>query len=293
MAPSTDGMDRAGIHAVGAIFTAMGWAFREQPTSDFGIDAQAEKLNEGGVGGGRLIALQIKTGKSYFRKRGDGYIFYGEERHRDYWTNHSLPVFVILHDPESGLTLWQRVEGHLIEEGSNGRWALPIPAEQTLDQAHERFILEGISTDPNSIRRHQLALDLPLIRRFSDEDEVYLRVEDWVNKTLNFRSTNVVFSEEPDDEADLTLNTWLPAYTIGTFMSVHFPWLSWEEHEYLDASEGGGEVAVHVLKVELSEIGRAALTLEDYYSSGVSVDEPKEPIDIDLSVEGDSYFDEP
>jgi hypothetical protein len=62
MAISTDQFNRAGIHAVGAIFTRLGWAFLEQPTSDYRIDGQAEKLNPDGKAGGKLIALQIKTG---------------------------------------------------------------------------------------------------------------------------------------------------------------------------------------------------------------------------------------
>ena len=110
MVNSTDQTDRSDIHAVGAIFTRLSWAFREQPTSDYGIDAQAEKLNLDGKGGGKLIALQIKTGASYFRKKGGEYVYYGEERHREYWINHSLPVFLIIHNPETNLTLWQRVE---------------------------------------------------------------------------------------------------------------------------------------------------------------------------------------
>ncbi len=93
MAGSSDQTDREGIHAVGLIFTRLNWIFREQPTSDYGIDAQAEKRNPDGKAGGKLIALQIKSGPSYFRPRGDGYVYYGEARHREYWSNYSLPVF--------------------------------------------------------------------------------------------------------------------------------------------------------------------------------------------------------
>jgi hypothetical protein len=118
--------------------------------------------------GGKLIALQIKTGASYFRKLGDDYVFYGEDRHREYWTNHSLPVFLILHNPESGLTLWQRIERHLIEEGAGGRWAIVIPPHQTLDEDQEHFIAAGIASDISSLRRVRLAIDLPLIRRLQD-----------------------------------------------------------------------------------------------------------------------------
>lgn len=272
VAKPTNQTERAGVHAVGAIFTALGWAFREQPTSDFGIDAHAEKLNDDGLGGGKLIALQIKSGPSYFKKRGDDYVFYGEDRHREYWTNHSLPVFIVLHDPETQLTLWQKVEQHLIEEGKDGRWSITIPAKQQLDKANEQYIAQGIASDLGSIRRHRLTLDLPLIRQFAEHEMAYLHVEDWVNKSLNFRRTTVVFGDDPDAEADLDLDTWLPAYTIGRFMAVHFPWLDWKEHEYIGAEHGSYEVACWVLEVELSNVGKAALVLDDFYTSELSSD---------------------
>jgi len=268
MANSTDQTDRLGIHAVGAIFTQLKWAFREQSTSDYGIDAQAEKLNPDGKGGGKLIALQIKTGASYFRKKGDDYVYYGEERHREYWINHSLPVFLIMHNPEMNLTLWQRVERHLIEEGKDGRWSIMIPANQTLDQQHEQYIAAGIASDLSSLRRARLALDLSLIKKIIEQkSEVYLRIEDWVNKTLNYRSANFVFSENPDDDVDVTVDAWMPGYSIAYYMAVVFPWLDWERYEYRDEDEGGGEVAEHVLKVEVSEVGKAVLLLETFYQS--------------------------
>lgn len=267
MTASTDRIDRTGIHAVGLIFSRLNWVFREQPTSDYGIDAQAEKRNPDGQAGGKLIALQIKSGPSYFRVRGDGYVFYGEARHREYWSNHSLPVFLILHNPDTNVTLWQRIEEHLIEDGKDGRWAISIPRNQTLDEDNERFIALGIASDQVSMRRAQLALDLPAIRQFAAQPDIYLRVDDWVNKTLNFRGAEAVFSEEPDAEADLYFDVAMPAYTIDYFMAVFFPWLDWTLHEYQDADDGAGEVAVHILSVKLSDVGNAAIALDDYYRS--------------------------
>jgi len=267
MERSSDETNRMGVQAVGLIFTELRWAFREQATSDFGIDAPAEKLEANGDGTGRLIALQIKSGSSWFRKRGDDYVYYGEARHREYWTNHSLPVFIILHDPDSGLTLWQRVERHLVEDGSNGRWLIVIPARNTLDAAQERFILAGIGSDPASVRRYRLALDLPLIQRVAEAEFTFLRLEEWVNKSLNFRRTAMIFSDDPEAEADLDLDTWMPARDRDEFMAHIFPWLKFTVAEY-DDDGGGGEVASHLLEVELSEIGRAALSLEEFYRNG-------------------------
>src|SRR5262249_29865810 len=91
--------DRRGVNAVDALFLKFGWFLREQPVADFGIDAQVEVF-EGDEATGKLIALQIKTGASYFRRYGIDYIYYGEKRHLEYWLGHSLPVLLVLHDPD-------------------------------------------------------------------------------------------------------------------------------------------------------------------------------------------------
>src|SRR5467141_813356 len=111
--------ERAGVTAAQDAFGKMGWLFREQPLVDFGIDAQVE-IVEGDKPVGRLIALQIKSGPSYFaHKRGAKYKFYGRKEHLEYWLRHCLPVFLVLHNPNDGMLLWQRVERHLIHETAN------------------------------------------------------------------------------------------------------------------------------------------------------------------------------
>ena len=60
----SDNTGRVGVYAVAlAIEKSLGWILREQPTSDHGIDAHVEIVDERDVTG-RLIALQIKSGKS-------------------------------------------------------------------------------------------------------------------------------------------------------------------------------------------------------------------------------------
>jgi hypothetical protein len=96
--------ERVGVNAAGLEFSRWGWAFREQPVADFGIDAHVEPCSEDRPTG-RLIALQIKSGSSYFAEpaRG-GWVFRGSDTHLLYWFRHALPVVLLLHDPESGIT---------------------------------------------------------------------------------------------------------------------------------------------------------------------------------------------
>ena len=77
---------RIGVNAVERIFLQeFHWYFREQTTSDFGIDALVEVADDDEKPSGKLIALQIKSGSSYFKKRGKDYVFYGKKQHLEYW----------------------------------------------------------------------------------------------------------------------------------------------------------------------------------------------------------------
>lgn len=54
--------ERKGIAIVQQIVAnELRWLFREQPTDDYGIDAQLEVVKDG-TATGRLIATQIKSG---------------------------------------------------------------------------------------------------------------------------------------------------------------------------------------------------------------------------------------
>ena len=54
---------------------------------------------------GRMVAAQIKCGKSWFvepTSDGSGWTYRGELRHLNYWLGHSLPVILVLCDPDTG-----------------------------------------------------------------------------------------------------------------------------------------------------------------------------------------------
>ena len=111
------------------------WLFREQETSDYGVDAHVEIA--GGVHGsddatGRLIALQIKSGESFFARPVDeGWRFRGSLDHLAYWLGHSLPVIVVIVSPV-GDTYWQLVSPRYVKE-AQGSFSMTIPKSQRLD----------------------------------------------------------------------------------------------------------------------------------------------------------------
>jgi len=102
--------NRIGVHKAGlAILQELNWIEREQPISDYGIDMQIEIVNDEKPTG-QLIAIQIKSGKSYFGETTENSIVYrGEMKHLDYWQFHSIPVLIFLYNPIDDKIYWEKI----------------------------------------------------------------------------------------------------------------------------------------------------------------------------------------
>lgn len=123
---------RIGVAGTNLLFEKLGWIFREQPIEDYGIDAHVEVV-ESNTATGKLIALQIKSGKSWFKeKTTDGFVFRGKTEHLEYWQEHSLPVMVVLYDDEEEIAYWQAVNSSNVQQ-TNKAWKLIIPFEQQIN----------------------------------------------------------------------------------------------------------------------------------------------------------------
>ena len=120
-------VDRSGVALVQNLTVRdLEWLFREQPVSDFGVDAQVE-IVERGFALGRLLALQIKSGKSYFQERaGNAFVYRGDRHHLRYWLGYALPVIVVIGRPESQEAYWQVVAEDTIVRTEDG-WKMTIP----------------------------------------------------------------------------------------------------------------------------------------------------------------------
>jgi Domain of unknown function (DUF4365) len=282
--------DRIGVNAVEKIFVKdIGWAFREQAEVDWGIDAHVEVIEESKLTG-RLLALQIKSGASYFKKKGKNFVYYGDPRHLKYWTTHSLPVVIVLHNPETGLTVWQKVERHLVSVHDSGKWSIEIPHDKILSADAADELIKGVG-DAAAMRRIFLTLDADLMRQVASGRKVFFRVLEWVNETLNFRQTLVFFDTLDKTEPDLVLHRWLPCYELAQYMCVLWPWV---EYKYLNVPDrsGSSEGAMHDLEVQVNETGKAFLLLEKYYESGAEppANPPMSP-ELDPDEDEDDFSD--
>ncbi len=114
-----------------AIANRLGWIFREQSNQDKGVDAHVEEVVDGQATG-RLIGLQIKSGASWTRERGEKeFVFRGDFEHLTYWRGHSLPIILVIFDPNAEDAYWQLVSEKHIRMTKRG-WTINVPFSQQI-----------------------------------------------------------------------------------------------------------------------------------------------------------------
>lgn len=161
----TERTSRLAVKAVEEASLHADWFFREQPITDQGIDAHIEKfelvngkkgIDE--VGTGRLIALQIKGGPSYFsRPSPNGWWFPFKARKAQLWLGHALPVLVVLVDLGSGEMYWQRVSAAtVIKTGKN--YKIEVPRNQTVATAGAEWLEIASGLEQHAVSRFEYSL---------------------------------------------------------------------------------------------------------------------------------------
>lgn len=126
-AKQTERTNRKGVALVMGAFESLGFAFREQAESDYGVDGHAELITSEQPTG-QLLGIQIKTGESYLSERTENAIvFRTDAEHVDYWLNHSLPMIVCLCDADDQTIYWQEVtEDTATSTGKGYRFDVPL-----------------------------------------------------------------------------------------------------------------------------------------------------------------------
>ncbi|MGW0485374.1 DUF4365 domain-containing protein [Nonomuraea sp. NPDC003214] len=220
-------------HTQLAIEGGLGWLFREQPTEDYGIDAHAEVVDHDLVRG-RLLAIQIKSGESWFREPApDGWWFRPDAEHVRYWLNHSLPVVVVLYHPKTKLCHWQLVNRKTLEETSSGGWKLRVPATQVLDERAAVPLGEAAEGDTYVLRIRELQLARPWMERLAGGQRLVVDVEEWMNKTSGRGAISLGVDHEDGKEPE-ELSSWgvlLGSSSYAEVIPKLFAWADVHLHE--------------------------------------------------------------
>lgn len=98
---------------------------------DVGIDGLAEE-NDGGFFTGRVVRLMFKAGRTFFSNPdAGGWLYRGANAELSYWLSCSLPVVLLVHNPDRGFTYWHHVTPETVTF-TREDWKILISSEQVL-----------------------------------------------------------------------------------------------------------------------------------------------------------------
>lgn len=286
----TDHLSRKAVALVDLAITNMGWIFREQPTSDYGIDAQVELVDASRNVTGRLLALQIKGGPHYFREpTNGGFVYRPDKEHLEYWVRHQLEVLIVIVDLEKEKCYWQHVSKERLEKSRGAKgWKLIIPTQQALEPSLSTDIAKLAEADMPTLRYRRLQLARPWMELLENGASIRLEVAEWVNKiwgkgdlTLivtpsdggaenRFRWPVIAPGSTPYTEVLPGLFPWANLeidadFYEDNFEPDHFPSRITESKIYPYRNQMD-EVDDWRLVLTLSDLGRSFMRVDDYCS---------------------------
>lgn len=149
-------VERLGVSKVQLIVNEeLGWIFREQHEEDYGIDAQIE-IRGKGYPTGRLLGVQIKSGKAYFSEATNEYvIFRFDAKHYHYWSNFPFKVLLVLYSPTEKECFWEVVDTTTVSPTRVDNYKIIIPKSNKFNISSKNRLL--LLAYDNSIK--QLAYD--------------------------------------------------------------------------------------------------------------------------------------
>lgn len=227
--------EKKGVFHCGEIAASNGWMFRPQPDDDVGIDAHMEWTDYDGTSR-QLLALQIKSGNSYFNEyKDDCFIFRGiNERQYNYWTRNTLPCIIVMYNPDSNLCIWEKLTSETIHRTKNGEgkgYFVKVPKKNIfLDELSNQELL-AFSNLPLYITNYNFLLSQKeFIRIIHNGGEITLHSKEWVNKSSGRGDTELIV-DDGISVKNYKYPYWFP-YTPYNIVFPHlFPWATFEADE--------------------------------------------------------------
>lgn len=227
--------ERIGVHHCAEIAERNNWLFREQPIDDIGIDAHMEWVEMNGISR-QLLAVQIKSGESWFREQKDGHIIFRgiNERQYNYWTMNSLPCIVVLFNPADNMCIWQKLTSKTIERTNNGKgkgYFVRVPIKQVFLDEFANDSLISFSNLPEYITNYNFLLSqkkfMEIIR---DGGTVKLHSTEWVNKSSGKGDTELIVDDGKTIQK-YSFPYWFPYTPYTMVFPKLFPWATFSADE--------------------------------------------------------------
>lgn len=219
--------ERIGLYNCAAIAENNGWMFREQPINDIGIDAHIEHVDKSGVS--KLIALQIKSGNSWFKEIKEGTVIFRaiNTRQYHYWTKNSLPCILVLYNPDDNKCIWQKLTIDTIEKTKDGLgkgFYVKVPINQIFLDLESNMKLLSFSNLPEHIINYNFLLSQREFMEIIDNGgTVKLHSNEWVNKSSGRGEIELIVCKD-DKKKIYKYPYWFPYTPYEDVFKRLFPW---------------------------------------------------------------------
>lgn len=246
MANSTE---RIGVLHCGEIAERNHWMFREQPINDIGIDAHMEYVESSGKPK-RLLALQIKSGASWFQEKKEDCVIFRDitERQYHYWTMNSLPCIIVLYRPDDGMCIWQALTDQTIERSKDGKgkgFFVKVPFDQVFLNAESNEKLLAFTNLPEHIVNYNFLLSQKKFMQIIQSGGVVkLHSYEWVNKSSGRGETELIVDDGNSVER-YSYPYWFPFTPYTEVFPRLFPWADFSADE--EFFEEADEILWHEL----------------------------------------------
>ena len=228
-------IERIGVSHCNEIAERHHWMFREQPIDDIGIDAHMEFVDSSGMPK-QLLALQIKSGASWFREKKDNYIVFRDinERQYNYWTMNSLPCIVVLYNPDEDLCIWQKLTDKTIERTKGGvgkGYFVKVPLNQIfLDAVSNKKLLAFTNLPEHIVNYNFLLSQKKFMQIIQNGGVVKLHSYEWVNKSSGRGDTELIV-EDGNSVEKYSYPYWFPFTPYTEVFPQLFPWADFSADE--------------------------------------------------------------
>lgn len=286
-------ISRESTYHIASIFERIGFVFRDQPIEDYGIDAIIERRN-GDMLSGKLIGVQIKSGKSYFKEQTEEKVIYrGENKHFKYWSNYSLPVIIVLHNPVTDECIYEIFDKDTIKELDKG-WKMEINRKNLLEES--KLKLNSLENNQTNYEKKLFSLVFSRdLMKLAEKGFLVIEVDEWINKssgrgdfkiskienesqTVLYESTIIGFGSRPYEEVLPKVFPWAKLRIDEDFYdnykdnNFYNKWdydidencTKCDDKEIYPYDNSAGEVDHYRLIPELNEIGKSFLTLDKF-----------------------------
>ena len=227
--------ERIGVYHCAEIAVRNDWLFREQPVDDIGIDAHMEFVDKCGKHR-QLLALQIKTGSSWFKEKKDNSFVFRDinERQYIYWTTNSLPCIVVLYNPDNDMCVWQKLTEKTIErtkDGSGKGFLVKVPIDQVFLNTTSNENLLSFSNLPEQVLNYNFLLSQKKFMQIvKDGGKVRLHSKEWVNKSSGIGETELIV-DDGKEEKRYQYPYRFPYTPYTEVFPKLFPWADFEADE--------------------------------------------------------------